>query len=95
MIITNAAAEAGSACGAERRRASAVATGELTADGYLAFVADLDVGDDINDQACWPKANPSYPLDSDPALPRRPGSRRKGHALETSHRRAAKLLHRV
>lgn len=66
FIITNSGADKTTPCGEMHDYAVQVASGELdpkdfaTVDRFFTFVTDLDEGDDpLNDETCWPKANPS------------------------------------
>lgn len=66
FIITNSGANKATPCGEMHDYAVQVATGVLkpeefdTVDRFFTFVTDLDPGDDpLNDETCWPKANPS------------------------------------
>lgn len=66
FIITNSGANRVTPCGELHDYAVDVASGKLkpeefdTVDRFFTFVTDLDPGDDpLNDESCWPKANPS------------------------------------
>ena len=61
LIITNAGILGANPCKKEHDRAIRVVTGQIKNDDYFAFVCGLDKGDDIYDESCWIKANPSLP----------------------------------
>jgi phage terminase large subunit-like protein len=60
FMITNSGAGATSPCGVYHDYACDIAAGKREDDAFFAYVCGLDEGDDpLNDEACWPKANPS------------------------------------
>ena len=61
LVTTNAGVSLTSACGIEHEYACKVALGTLEDNAYFPYVCALDEGDDPEDEATWPKANPSLP----------------------------------
>lgn len=60
FLITNSGSGKNSPCGIYHDYACQVATGAKQDDAFFSFVCGLDEGDDpLQDEACWPKANPS------------------------------------
>lgn len=57
--ITTAGSNRQSACWQEREYAERVLEGLVTDDSTFAFIAELDPGDDWEDEKNWPKANPN------------------------------------
>lgn len=60
FMITNSGSGKNSPCGIYHDYACQVAAGQRHDDAFFAYVCGLDEGDDpLNDESCWPKANPS------------------------------------
>ena len=60
FAITNSAHDLTSPCGQYHDYAIGIANGSLLDDAFFSFVCALDDGEDpFDDEACWPKANPS------------------------------------
>lgn len=60
FMITNSGAGKTTPCGVYHDYACEVAAGKRQDDAFFGYVCGLDEGDDpLNDEACWPKANPS------------------------------------
>lgn len=61
FMITNSGTDRTSVCYDYHDYAAKVAAGQIEDDAFFGFVAGLDDEDDpFKDEACWPKANPSY-----------------------------------
>lgn len=60
FMITNSGAGREGVCWDYHQYAVKVASGEMIADAFFSYVCALDSDDDpIEDETCWPKANPS------------------------------------
>jgi len=60
FMITNAGHNKMGPCWGYHEYGAKVAAGEMQDDAFFPYVCSLDDGDDpFNDEACWPKANPS------------------------------------
>lgn len=60
FMITNSGAGKTTPCGVYHDYACDVAAGRRQDDAFFSYVCGLDEGDDpLNDERCWPKANPS------------------------------------
>ena len=60
FMITNSGAGKTSPCAIYHEYACEVAAGKREDDTYFSFVCGVDEGDDpLEDESCWPKANPS------------------------------------
>jgi phage terminase large subunit-like protein len=60
FMITNSGAGKTTPCGVYHDYACEVAAGRRLDDAFFGYVCGLDEGDDpLNDESCWPKANPS------------------------------------
>ena len=60
FMITNSGHSRTSVCWNYHEYAAKVCSGALEDDAFFAYVCALDDGDDpLNDESCWPKANPS------------------------------------
>lgn len=60
FMITNSGAGTNTPCGIYHDYACEVAAGKRVDDAFFAFVCGMDEGDDpLQDESCWPKANPS------------------------------------
>lgn len=60
FMITNSGASKLGPCWAYHESGAKVASGELTNDAFFSYICALDEDDDpFEDEACWPKANPS------------------------------------
>lgn len=60
FMITNSGHDRTSVCYSYHETGIRVCSGQLTDDSLFAFICGVDEGDDpINDESCWPKANPS------------------------------------
>lgn len=59
VAISTAGAEAAGVCWDERQFAIQVLEGATEKDDFFAYLAELDEGDDWEDEAAWPKANPN------------------------------------
>jgi phage terminase large subunit-like protein len=58
--ITNSGFDKKSVCGREHDQSIRIVHGDETNDAWFSFVCSLDDGDEpFDDEACWPKANPS------------------------------------
>lgn len=69
FVITNSGAGLQTPCGLEHDYACKVAAGTKENDAYFSFVCGLDKGEDpFEDEACWPKANPSLQFNDLPGL---------------------------
>jgi len=63
VMITNSGAGKTTPAGIYHDYASEVAAGKRVDDAFFSFVCALDEGDDpLQDESCWPKANPSLQL---------------------------------
>jgi phage terminase large subunit-like protein len=60
FMITNSGHDRTSVCYSYHEYGKSICTGTKEDDSFFAFICSLDEGDDpINDESCWPKANPS------------------------------------
>ena len=60
FMITNSGSDRESVCFDYHEYGRKVAAGDLEDDSFFSFICGLDEGDDpLNDESCWPKANPS------------------------------------
>lgn len=59
VAISTAGAEAAGVCWDERRFAIQVLEGATEKDDFFAYLAELDEGDDWEDETAWPKSNPN------------------------------------
>lgn len=63
LMITNSGSNRQSPCFEYHEYAAKVCRGDLEDDGFFGYVCALDENDDpLNDESCWPKANPSLPV---------------------------------
>ena len=64
FLITNSGSDKLSVCYQEREKAIRGTTGHRSHENRFGYVCALDEGDDpLNDEACWPKANPGLLAD--------------------------------
>lgn len=69
FMITNSGAGKTTPCGIYHDYACEVAAGKRLDDAFFGFVCGLDEGDDpLQDETCWPKANPSLQLADLPGI---------------------------
>lgn len=69
LMITNSGAGKNTPCGLYHDYAIRVAAGTADDDAFFSYVCALDEGDDpLNDERCWPKANPSLQFRNLPGL---------------------------
>ncbi|MBB1389527.1 terminase large subunit [Shewanella sp. SG44-6] len=60
FMITNSGHDRTSVCYSYHEYGKSICAGTKEDDSFFAFICSLDEGDDpINDESCWPKANPS------------------------------------
>lgn len=60
FMITNSGHDKNSTCWHYHEYGAKVASGAVQDDEFFAFICGVDEGDDpLNDESCWPKANPS------------------------------------
>ncbi|WP_186300645.1 terminase large subunit [Shewanella sp. KCT] len=60
FMITNSGHDRTSVCYSYHEYGKAICAGTKQDDSFFAFICSLDEGDDpLNDESCWPKANPS------------------------------------
>jgi phage terminase large subunit-like protein len=60
FMITNSGHDRTSVCYSYHEYGKAICAGTKEDDSFFAFICSLDEGDDpLNDESCWPKANPS------------------------------------
>ncbi len=60
FMITNSGHDRTSVCFSYHEYGKAICAGTKQDDSFFAFICSLDEGDDpLNDESCWPKANPS------------------------------------
>ena len=69
FMITNSGAGKTTPCGIYHDYACEVAAGRRADDAFFSFVCGVDEGDDpLQDESCWPKANPSLQFGNLPGL---------------------------
>ena len=62
LEITNSGFDRDTVCWEHHQYSTRVLDGSIQNDAWFAFIASLDEADDpLNDESCWPKANPSLP----------------------------------
>jgi phage terminase large subunit-like protein len=77
--ITNSGFDKRTVCGQEHDYSVEVVTGLIENDGWFAFIASLDEGDEpFEDEACWIKANPNLGVSIQPAYIREQVTEAKG-----------------
>lgn len=85
LEITNSGVDRTSICYQHHEYSERVVTGQVEDDEWFAFVCSLDEGDEpFDDEACWPKANPSLGVTIKPEYLRKQVREAKGMPAKAS-----------